>query len=91
MASNITATGATLAVTKHVGDWHYKQTAPHAGDFVCGHDRDRQRHGVDRRHAYTFKAYSDSGCTTEITTDDTDAESPRSSSPRPASPTPARR
>ena len=67
-ASNATYTGATLTLTGHTGNWHYKHTAPAGGDCstsaVSGTTANVA--GLTAGTKYTFKAYSDSGCATEI-------------------------
>ena len=70
-ASNVTATGATLTVTGHAGDWYYKYTVPATPADTCS---SVVAAGTDTATlttltpgtTYTFNAYSDSGCTTVI-------------------------
>ena len=67
-ASNVTATSAKLTLNSPQGKWHYKQTAPSAGTCSDAHNRTTTdaitnlAPGVE----YTYKAYSDSACSTEI-------------------------
>ena len=67
-ASNVTATSATLTLSHPNGKWHYKRTAPSAGTCSGAHNRTTTdaitnlAPGVE----YTYKAYSDAACSTEI-------------------------
>ena len=67
-ASSITATGATLTIGNYTGSWHYKYTAPTGG--TCSSSAVTQTSAtvsdLDSNTAYTFKAYSDSTCATEL-------------------------
>ena len=75
VASDITATSATLTLAGYTGAWRYKQTAPRAG--ACSSAVSGTTANLTNLTAgtpYTFKAYSDSGCATEITATATDAE-----------------
>ncbi len=89
-ASRVTHNGAVLTLANYTGqgDWYYKYTAPVDGGAACTQaaagpaatgppvDTDYTvavtglRGGTD----YTFKAYTDDICTTEVTNDGTDAE-----------------
>ena len=64
-SSNVTATGATLAIAGHSGNWYYKSTTTGKTDCagpVSGASVNVT--GLTANTAYTFSAYSDSGCTT---------------------------
>ena len=66
--SSITATGATLTIGNYAGNWHYKYTAPTGG--TCSSSAVTQTSAtvsdLDSNTAYTFKAYSDNACATEL-------------------------
>ena len=71
------ATGATLVLANHAGTWHYQQSQPSTGACsapVSGGLVGVTLAGLAPSTSYTYKAYSDSACATELTTDDTDAE-----------------
>ena len=64
-ASNVTATGATLTVANHNGDWWYEQ-AGSGGDNVCRGPVSGSSvtvSGLTAGTVYVYKAYSDSACT----------------------------
>ena len=66
----VTATDATLRISQHAGNWWYKQVVPAGGD--CSEPIRAGRTttpvtGLTPGTDYTFKAYSDSACTTELT------------------------
>ncbi len=66
-AGSITETGATLTIANHTGNWYHKQTAPSAGtcsSAVSGASADLST--LTGGTAYTWKAYSDSTCATEL-------------------------
>ena len=67
-ASSVEATTATLTIANHAGDWYYKYTSPSGGtcssSAVTGLTEDLT--GLTEGTSYTFKAYSDSGCSTEL-------------------------
>ena len=67
-ASSVEATTATLTIGKWTGDWYYKYTAPTGGtcssSAVTGLTEDLT--SLATNTSYTFKAYSDSSCGTEI-------------------------
>ena len=65
-ASNITATGATLTVAGHAGDWYYKANA--APDNTCKgpvSGTTKTLSGLSMATSYIYTAYSDSACTTD--------------------------
>ena len=76
-ASNVKETTATLTITGHTAAWWYKRTAP-TGDNTChsvsANDATDDLSGLTGGTDYTYKAYSNSTCTTELTTASTDAE-----------------
>ena len=76
-ASNVKETTATLTITGHTAAWWYKRTAP-TGDSTChsvaANDATDDLTGLTGGTSYTYKAYSNSACATEITSDSTDAE-----------------
>ncbi len=64
-AGSITATGATLTITGHSGNWHAQETAPGTG--TCSAAITGTTHALSSLTpgtAYTYGAYSDSSCTT---------------------------
>ena len=69
-ASKVEATTATLTISNYAGSWYYKYTSPSGGtcssSAVSGGTKDLT--GLDGNTSYTFKAYSDSGCSTELAT-----------------------
>ncbi len=75
-ASNVAYYGATLTITGHSSNWYYKQTAPSSGDCTLvywpGNTASLTR--LEPGTSYTFKAYSNAACNTEVTSDATDAE-----------------
>ena len=67
--SNIASTGATLTIGNHSGDWYYKHTTPSSG--TCSSavaTASTAATGLSPDTAHVFKAYSDSGCATELAT-----------------------
>ena len=74
-ASNVKETTATLTISNHTAEWWYKDdslTLPCIS--VARNTASVDLSGLTGGTSYTYKAYSDGGCTTEITTDSTDAE-----------------
>ena len=69
-AGTITATGATLTIGNWSAAWHYKYTSPSGGgcstQAVPAGTPSQAVTGLDSNTAYTFKAYSDSGCSAEL-------------------------
>ena len=67
-ASAVTATTATLTLANHTGDWWLKKTAPTpAGTCTAGEaDFSHALSSLTAGTAYTYRAYRDSGCATEI-------------------------
>ena len=66
-ASGVTYAGATLTIANRTGDWHHKRTAPTAGtcsSAVSGATADLT--GLTASTGYTYTAYSDSACTTQL-------------------------
>ena len=77
-AGKVQAGTATLTLAGHVGAWYYKYTRPTTPADTCSTQVDGGTTTVDLTDLspgthYIFKAYSDAGCATEITTDATDA------------------
>ena len=68
VVSSITSTTATLTLGGHTGDWYYKYTTPSGGacspSAVTGTTASLTN--LSGNTSYTYKAYSDSGCTTEL-------------------------
>ena len=82
-ASSVEANTATLTLSGHTGDWYYKQTAPTDGTcstVVSSGTWTASLASLNAGTNHTFKAYSDNGCNTELTSHSTDA----TSSPSPA-------
>ena len=75
-ASNITYYGATITLTGHTGDWWYQQTTPSSSDCtkIVSPGTTESFTGFEPGVSYTYKAYSDATCTTELTSDATDAD-----------------
>ena len=66
-ASAVTETTATLTIANHTGDWYHKRTTPTGGTCSSAVSAaTASLTGLTGGTAYTWKAYSDSGCTTEI-------------------------
>ncbi len=67
-AGSVEATTATLTISNHAGDWHYKaNAAPDAScssGAVTGTTEDLT--GLSSNTSYTYKAYGDSSCNTEV-------------------------
>ena len=66
-AGSIGATTATLTIAGHTGSWYAKKTAPTTG--TCSSEITGTTHSLSSLNAgttYTYKAYNDSACTTEI-------------------------
>ena len=70
VANPVTRFTATLTLAGHTGNWYVKQTAPTAE--ICPNaattGATKNLNGLTANTSYTYKAYSDSGCTTEIAT-----------------------
>ena len=76
-ASAVQADTATLTITNHAGDWHYKYTVPATPADTCSSAvsaTTADLTGLGTGTSHTFKAYGDADCTEEITGDATDAE-----------------
>ena len=68
-ASSITTTGATLTISEHSGNWYYKQMTPSAGNCSSVVSATSAMvSSLTAGNTYTFKAYSNSSCTTELAT-----------------------
>ena len=78
-ASSVEATTATLTIANHTGAWYYKYTVPatpagSCSSVVASGTTTASLTGLAANTNHTFKAYSDSGCTTELTGASTDAD-----------------
>ena len=69
-ASYVTATTARLTISGHTGDWYYKHTVPSSGTCVSTavSGATTTATGLNANVAYTFAAYSNSGCTNLLAT-----------------------
>ena len=76
-ASAVTHNSATLTISNHTGNWYYKKTVP-SGDTTCtlvsSGTYTASLSSLTPGTSYTYKAYSNSTCATEITNDATDAD-----------------
>ncbi len=63
-ASNVTATGATLTIKRHLGDWWYKSTTTGQTTCTSAGSGTSVSLTLTAGTSYTFSAYSDSTCTT---------------------------
>ena len=72
----VTQTGARLTISNHTAAWYYKSTQSGAScsTEVSAGTTQVTLSSLTANTAYTYKAYSNSGCTTELTTNATDAE-----------------
>ena len=70
VASNISAFGATLTISNHIDDWWYKGSQSGATCTSVGAGTSMANlSGLDASTSYTYKAYSDNSCTTELATE----------------------
>ena len=68
-ASSVEAATATLTIANHTGSWYYQYTAPTGG--TCSGEQTgttADLTGLSGNTSYTFKAYSDVSCGTEVAT-----------------------
>ena len=66
-ASAVTTTTATLTLDGHTGDWWLKETSPSTGTCTAGEaDFSHVLSALTGGTAYTYRAYRDSGCATEL-------------------------
>ena len=66
-ASSITATTATLTIAGHAGAWRYKaDKAPHTACSSAVSTTTKDLAGLSAGTTYTYTAYSDSTCTSEV-------------------------
>ena len=74
VADSVTATGVQLSIAHEGTNWWYKHD--HTGaDCVSAETATTVTvTGLTANTSYTYKAYSNSSCSMELTTDDTDAE-----------------
>ena len=72
-ASSITHNSATITISNHSGDWYHERTTPSGGTcssvVSTGTDFDNLS-SLDSNTDYTWKAYSDSACTTELASEE---------------------
>ncbi len=69
-SSNVAATTATLTIAGHTGAWYYKHTNTGAtcDGPVAANTASKDLTGLTAGTAYTYSAYSNSGCTTLLAT-----------------------
>ena len=66
-ASSVAQTSATLTITGQTGNWWLKYTTPSGGSCTAGEsDYSHALSNLTASTTYTYKAYSDSNCTTEL-------------------------
>ena len=63
-ASSVTATGATLTLKRHIGDWYYKSTTTGQTTCTSAGSATSVTLTLTAGTSYTYSAYSDSTCTT---------------------------
>ena len=76
-ASDVTATTATLTLSNHTSAWYYQRTAPTVGSCIGAVPAGTATASLENLTpglSYTFKAYSDSACSTSLTGDAYDAD-----------------
>ena len=62
---SIGSTGAVLTIVNHAGNWYYKaDTGPHTSCSSAQSGTTATLSGLTANTTYTYKAYSDSACTT---------------------------
>ncbi len=67
VVSDVTSTTATLTLTGKAGGWWLKETSPNTGTCTAGEsDYSHALSSLAVNTDYTFRAYSDSACATEI-------------------------
>ena len=68
-ASSVTVTSATLTMSNYSGNWRYKRTNPAGGTCKnAGFKRSVDLDDLDAGTSYTYQAYTDSNCSTELET-----------------------
>ena len=68
-ASNVAATTATLTIARYTGNWYYNATSgPHTTCQGPVSGASQNLTGLTANTAYTYSAYSDSGCSTLLAT-----------------------
>ena len=70
-ASSVEATSATLTIADHSGNWYYKHTTPSGGQCSSAVTGTSTSVTLTSGTSYTFKAYSDSNCTSANELDST--------------------
>ena len=74
-ASTVEDDTATLSIANHTGSWYYKYTVPTGGTCTeVSSGTTASLSSLTPGTSYTYKAYSDSTCGTELTSSSTDAE-----------------
>ena len=66
---NVSATGATLSIADHSGNWYVKKISPSPAGSCSSVISSGSSHNLSTltaSTAYTYEAYSDSGCTAKI-------------------------
>ena len=83
-SSSVTATGATLNMAGHTGNWYYKHTTPGSGTCSTAISGSSTTVSTFTGNTnYTVEAYSDSGCSTSLNTQTSFLTLP----PKPSTPT----
>ena len=78
-ASNVTHNSATLTITNHSDAWYYKYTVPSTPADTCSSEvaagtSTASLSNLTSATSYTYKAYSDTSCSSELTSDSNDAD-----------------
>ena len=78
-ASNLTHNSATLTITNYSDAWYYKYTVPLSPADTCSSEvaagtSTASLSNLTSATSYTYKAYSDTSCSTELTSDSSDAD-----------------
>ena len=76
-ASTVEDDTATLSIANHAGTWYYKKTVPSTPAGTCtkvSSETTVSLSSLTPGTSYTYKAYNDSSCTTELTSSTTDAD-----------------
>ena len=67
-ASNLTNTGATLTIANHAGNWYYKHSGASATCEGPVTGNSKSLTNLTSGTSYTYSAYSDSSCATQVAT-----------------------
>ena len=74
-SSDVEDDAATLSIMNRVGTWYYKRSVPTAGSCTeVSSGTTASLTSLSGGTSYTYKAYSDSSCSKELTSATTDAE-----------------